>query len=111
MRQDWARRMKKLLLPTGILICLEFPLYKDLGARGPPWGLRGVYWDLLAEGGDGILQEGDDNLSAAAVRRNSNAARGAFERVVYLQPERSHEIGRGTDMLSVWKLKPDERRP
>ncbi|KAK5993985.1 putative thiol methyltransferase 2 [Cladobotryum mycophilum] len=50
MRQDWARRMSQLLNPNGVLICLEFPLFRDLNELGPPWGLRGVYWDLLAKG-------------------------------------------------------------
>lgn len=96
MRKDWAGRMRGLLLPEGVLVCLEFPLYKDLTAPGPPWGLRGVYWNLLAEGGDGIM---DESTTA------TDTGRGPFERVAYVRPPRSYEVGRETDMLSVWALK------
>ncbi|KAH6635909.1 S-adenosyl-L-methionine-dependent methyltransferase [Chaetomium tenue] len=93
MRKDWAQRMQELVRPTGVLVCLEFPLYKDLKADGPPWGLQGVHWNLLAEGGDGRIDG-----SAAA----TDGGRGPFTRVAYIKPPRSYEMGRGTDMLSVW---------
>ncbi|KXX82479.1 putative thiol methyltransferase 2 [Madurella mycetomatis] len=96
MRKDWAKRMRELLRPTGLLVCLEFPLYKDLTAPGPPWGLLGVHWNLLAEGGDG-------KVDGSATETDSG--RGPFERVAYIKPPRSYEIGRGTDMLSVWTPK------
>ena len=83
--------MADLLAPSGQLVCLEFPLFKDPKMPGPPWGLRGVHWDLLAEGGDGIV--GED------VKREE---KGVFERLLYLKPERSYANGKGTDMLSVW---------
>jgi hypothetical protein len=44
--------MADLLAPPGYLVSLEFPLFKDPKLPGPPWGLRGVHWDLLAEGRD-----------------------------------------------------------
>ncbi|KAI1772964.1 S-adenosyl-L-methionine-dependent methyltransferase [Hypoxylon cercidicola] len=97
MRKDWARRMSELLAPSGVLACLEFPLYKDPGAPGPPWGLKGVHWNILAEGGDGI----PDEESASETR----PLKGSFDRVVYFQPPRSYENGKGTDMFSCWKLK------
>ncbi|KAE8158446.1 S-adenosyl-L-methionine-dependent methyltransferase [Aspergillus tamarii] len=90
-RRHWAARMADLLAPSGQLVCLEFPLFKDPKMPGPPWGLRGVHWDLLAEGGDGIV--GED------VKREE---KGVFERLLYLKPERSYANGKGTDMLSVW---------
>ncbi|KAM4066209.1 thiopurine s-methyltransferase (TPMT) domain-containing protein [Hirsutella rhossiliensis] len=96
MRKNWARRMGELLAPGGVLICLEFPLYKDLNAPGPPWGLRGVHWNLLAQGEDGIL---DGPVGEAG------PTNGRFDRVLYLKPPRSYENGKGTDMLSVWALK------
>lgn len=101
MRKDWAQRMAELLSPDGILVCLEFPLYKDVEAIGPPWGLKGVYWNLLAKGGDGILKnessgEGDDDTSEL---------NGKFTRVMYYKPTRSYESGKGTDMISVWRRK------
>jgi methyl halide transferase len=98
MRQGWARRMQELLSPSGILVCLEFPLYKDLNAVGPPWGLKGVYWDLLAEGKDGILR------NSGSRAEGQPAQQGPCERVLYYKPERSYDQGRGTDMISVWKM-------
>ena len=101
MRKDWARRMSELLAPAGVLVCLEFPLYKDLKLPGPPWGLReGIYWDILAAGGDGIIQ--DEETAQAATQTTTG---GAFERLRYTKPARSYEAGNGTDMLSIWVLR------
>jgi hypothetical protein len=101
MRKDWARRMSELLAPSGVLVCLEFPSYKDLKLPGPPWGLReGIYWNLLVAGGDGVI----DSEEAAEAATQTNTG-GAFRRLAYIQPERSHEISKGTDMLSIWALK------
>ncbi|KAG6010016.1 hypothetical protein E4U21_000457 [Claviceps maximensis] len=97
MRKDWSTRMAELVAPRGVLVCLEFPMYKNLGAAGPPWGLRGVHWSLLAEGKDGIIHE-PGNVE------EDDTVDGPFRRIVYLRPARSYEAGRGTDMLSVWKL-------
>ncbi|KAG5924851.1 hypothetical protein E4U42_004535 [Claviceps africana] len=98
MRKDWSMRMAELVAPSGVLVCLEFPMYKDLGAVGPPWGLRGVHWNLLAEGKDGIIHE-PGNVE------QEDMIDGPFNRIVYISPERSYEAGRGTDMLSIWKPK------
>lgn len=96
MRKDWARRMHELLGPEGVLICLEFPLYKDLKLPGPPWGLKGVHWNLLAEGGDGMIEES---------QQKEEDGSGAFKRLAYIKPERTYEVSQGTDRLSVWGLK------
>lgn len=99
MRLDWARRMKELLAPSGILVCLEFPLYKDLEAPGPPYGLKGVYDNLLADGGNGMLDNNGlqkTNIPQASGEEN-------MELLMRYKPERTYEVGEGTDMLSVWK--------
>lgn len=96
MREDWARRMSELLGPGGVLVCLEFPLYKDLGDVGPPWGLNGVYWNILAQGGSGLIREPGEETEASG---------GKFTRALHFKPPRSYENGRGTDMVSVWRLK------
>ena len=62
MREDWARRMSELLAPGGVLVCLEFPLWKGLSELGPPWSLKGVYWNLLAQGGDGRINEPPEEI-------------------------------------------------
>jgi len=89
--------MAELLKPGGLLICLEFPLWKDLNLPGPPWGLQGVYWDLLACGGDGLVKGGEPEKPLVAVE---NAQ---FVRELYIRPARSFKQGRGEDMLSVWR--------
>ena len=96
LRAQWASRMADLLVPDGLLICLEFPLFKDLCLPGPPWPLKGVYWNLLSEGGDGIV-----NSSVS----KQNTGKGQFERKWYIKPERSYDNGKGTDMLSIYARK------
>ncbi|EAS30608.3 thiol methyltransferase [Coccidioides immitis RS] len=93
MRRQWASRMVDLLSPTGQVVCLEFPLWKDPSLPGPPWGLTGVHWNLMVDGGDGIVGE------AGAAQGDK---KGAFSRALYIKPTRSYENGRGTDMLSVY---------
>lgn len=90
--------MGDLLRPDGLLVCLEFPLYKDPKLPGPPWGLKGVHWDLLARGGSGLLEHG-------LLEESSGHLEGEFSRVLYVKPEVSYENGKGTDMLSVWRKK------
>ncbi|OJJ58788.1 hypothetical protein ASPSYDRAFT_1176886 [Aspergillus sydowii CBS 593.65] len=83
-RGQWAERMAELLKPGGLLVCLEFPMYKDPGLPGPPWGVNGVHWEILAGGDEGV---------------------GKFTRRVYMQPERTYEVGKGSDMISVYERK------
>lgn len=107
MRQAWATRMADLLRSGGLLVCLEFPMYKDPTLPGPPWGLKGVHWDLLARGGDGIIANiGTEAESTAGTQEEeADQFRGQFERILYMKPPRSYESGKGTDMLSVYVRK------
>jgi hypothetical protein len=98
MRRDWAKRMAEILAPDGVLICLEFPMWKPLQAQGPPWGLKGVHWNLLHDGGSGLVDD-EGKLSVPDEKQ------GAFERVLYWSPPASFEQSRGEDMISVWRLK------
>ncbi|KAE8389089.1 thiol methyltransferase [Aspergillus alliaceus] len=100
MRRQWAARMAGLLRDDGYLVCLEFPLYKDPALLGPPWGLQGVHWDLLARGGDGV-----PNSGTAPEITEADQLSGRFKRVLYIKPARSYEVGQGTDMLSVYARK------
>ncbi|KAK6514341.1 hypothetical protein TWF506_008737 [Arthrobotrys conoides] len=78
LREKWADRMAGLVRKGGVLICLEFPLYKDLELPGPPWPLReGVYRGLLENVG--------------------------FVREMYVTPKRYLGSGEGSDMVSVWR--------
>lgn len=94
-RRDWACRMSELLSPSGVLVCLEFPLFKEPHVRGPPWPLNNVHWNLLAEGGDGVARDGEEK---------TGEGKGRFVREERYKPTRSYEAGRGTDMISVWRL-------
>ncbi|KAE8356032.1 hypothetical protein BDV28DRAFT_154911 [Aspergillus coremiiformis] len=100
MRPQWVARMGQLVAPDGVLICLEFPMYKDPTHAGPAWGLNGVHWDLLARGGDGV-----QNIGKKAEVDQIDQLPGQFKRLLYLKPVRSYEAGRGEDMLSVYALK------
>lgn len=96
MRKDWAQRMIDLLAPEGVLVCVEFPQFKKLTDLGPPWPLQGVHWNLLAEGGDGIITEEPTETGSQD---------GLLERLEYFKPPRTYERGKGTDFMSVWRLK------
>lgn len=89
--------MSELVKPGMYLICLEFPLWKDLSAEGPPYGLKGVYWNLLAEGGDGMVAQHNEG--------NGAAGKGDFERMQYFRPPRTFKQGKESDMVSVWRRK------
>lgn len=98
MRQSWGQRMCEVIIPGGLLVCLEFPLYKDPAIPGPPYGVsESVYWDVLARGGLGILQ------SDRAVQYEDD--QGSFIRALRIKPQRSHLAGMGTDMISIWRRK------
>lgn len=74
-------------------------MYKDPKLPGPPWGLKGVHWDLLAEGGSG------DVGARGEGEGGSSGEKGEFRRILYVKPARSYESGRGMDMLSVYERK------
>ncbi len=103
MRQKWGKRMADIIRPGGLLVCLEFPLYKDPSIQGPPWGVGGgVYWDTLVRGGTGIL-----NAPIPQELQDSQCSdgNGNFVRTLFIKPERFHAAAKGTDMLSVWSRK------
>jgi hypothetical protein len=75
-------------------------MYKDSALPGPPWGLNGVHWDLLARGGDGIA-----NIGTSPEDTDVDKLGGKFRRLLYVKPARSYEQGNGTDMLSIYERK------
>lgn len=101
-RRDWAKSMARVLRPGGLLICLEFPLYKDPTFAGPPWGLKGVHWNVLSLGHSGVITGpvGEDGKEVDA-----EDGGGDFRRVLYSKPGRSYEVAKGTDRLSVYERK------
>lgn len=74
-------------------------MYKDPKLPGPPWGLNGVHWNLLSRGGDGLVTSDGDEAE------NEKLSEGQFTRKLYIKPERTYEMGKGTDMLSVYVRK------
>ncbi|KAJ5175312.1 uncharacterized protein N7482_001189 [Penicillium canariense] len=102
-RKEWASGMARVLKSGGLLICLEFPLYKDPKLPGPPWGLKGVHWNLLAEGGKGMITGpvGADGKE----QKTASSDLGDFNRVLYVTPARSYDVAKGTDMVSVYVRK------
>jgi len=89
--------MAELLKPGGHLICLEFPTGKSPSAGGPPWGVPApLHEALLTHPGEEI--EYDEEGKAVLSEPGSKALR----RLAHFQPERTHEVGAGTDWVSIW---------
>ena len=96
--------MSSLLAPApSSLICVEFPTYKDPSTGGPPYALPPeVYLAHLTQPGMKVPYKEDGRVEHNAVDRHDTAG---LKRVAHWQPERTHEIGKGTDWVSVWQHK------
>ncbi|KAF2139258.1 uncharacterized protein K452DRAFT_232270, partial [Aplosporella prunicola CBS 121167] len=108
LRPLWALRMSQLLsdAPDAALICIEFPTYKPPSTGGPPYGLQPtVYEHHLSRPGeeleykeDGhILEQRDEQTKLVLPNKL-----GLF-RVAHYQPVHTHEIGKGSDWVSIWR--------
>lgn len=98
--------MSQLLSPTGVLICLEFPTYKNPKAGGPPWALpSSVHVELLKRPGEEI-QYDEEGKVVVTERPESETA---LVRIAHWKPERTHKVGiidgEVTDRVSVWRHK------
>lgn len=101
LRPQWSKRVSELLAPNGSLICCESPLAKPPKAGGPPHGLSSeLYVQLFKQPGQDVSYAEDGHI--AADERSLNLESGLV-RVAHWLPARTHEIGRGTDMMSIWK--------
>ncbi|CUS15662.1 unnamed protein product [Tuber aestivum] len=77
LRTNVAARMHQLLAPgQGVLIALEYPLFRPVETGGPPHGIRSSDYDGLFGG--------------------------KFLKALHYMPERTHKVGEGSDMVSVW---------
>ncbi|KAI7207470.1 hypothetical protein KC333_g9421 [Hortaea werneckii] len=116
LRPAWSKRMSQLLSPLGgILICLEFPLKKPPSSGGPPHGLtRELYEQLLNRPGKGVeytspsSEEGTRGGGGGGggyviEDRTTEMPRDALVKVERWKAERTHEVGRDMDFVSVWK--------
>ncbi|PLN75944.1 putative thiol methyltransferase [Aspergillus taichungensis] len=91
-RASWSLRYSQLISsqPDSCLICLEFPTNKPPASGGPPFGVPPeVYTSVLEPPAEGA---------------QSGESRRYFRRIAHWQPERTHEMGKGHDWVSVWKL-------
>jgi len=77
LRTKVAARMRQLLASgQGVLIALEYPLFRPVETGGPPHGIRSEDYDRL------FGRE--------------------FSKALHYMPKRTHKVGEGSDMVSVW---------
>ncbi|CAD6567119.1 MAG: hypothetical protein ASARMPRED_000506 [Alectoria sarmentosa] len=101
LRPDWALRMAQLLAFKGNLICVEFPSAKDPLIGGPPFALPPqVYTEHLAHPGKELPYDEKGHVKGGVSGPRSPVA---LTRVAHWQPERTHEIGKGQDWVSIWR--------
>ena len=100
-RPQWAKQMSKLLAPDGTLICLEGPLTKPPKAGGPLHGLSSeLYTQLFKQPGMDVTYAEDGHVTPD--ERSLNQSSG-LRRVAQWSPARTHSVGEGADMVSIWK--------
>ena len=93
--------MSRLLAAEGRLICIEFPSAKDPKIGGPPYALPStVYVHHLGHPGKEVRYDEDGHIQQDIEGRTDPAG---LTRVAHWQPERTHEIGKGQDWVSIWR--------
>ena len=93
--------MSQLLAADGRLICVEFPSAKDPKIGGPPYALPpAVYVQHLGHP-DEELRYDENGVITEDSKLPKNPA--GLTRIAHWQPERTHEIGKGQDWVSIWK--------
>ncbi|KZF19006.1 putative thiol methyltransferase [Xylona heveae TC161] len=102
LRPAWALRHSQLLArPDGNLICVEFPTYKDPSTGGPPFGVTpSIYIGHLSHPGEDLPYSEEGYIADVSAR---GATKEDLERVAHWRPIRTHEIGKDTDWVSVWR--------
>jgi hypothetical protein len=101
LRPQWPKRISELLAPNGSLICLESPLAKPPNAGGPPHGLSSeLYMQLFKQPGRDVSYAEDGYV--VSDERSLDHVFGLV-RVAHWSPARTHQVGKGTDMMSIWK--------
>ena len=101
MRPRWASRMTELLEGDGCLVCLEFPSNKDPKIGGPPYALPpSTYVEHLGHPGVDLAYSDDGHIKEDHHLAENPAG---LKRIAHWKPQRTHEIGKGQDWVSVWK--------
>lgn len=115
LRPTWAKRMSELLAPDGFLVCLEWPLQKSPKEGGPPHGLSAeLYEELLRKPGQEVEYDDDnegyvvvssagDSTTSGGGGGDGGRAKNALVRLERYRPSRTHEAGKDSDYISIWK--------
>jgi len=91
------------LSSDGKLLCLEFPTYKEPHTGGPPFGLdSNVYLAHLGRPGETLAYTEEGYPEDKYYHGDVETASTGLVRVDYWAPERTFDIGKGTDKMSVW---------
>ncbi|KAF2020181.1 S-adenosyl-L-methionine-dependent methyltransferase [Aaosphaeria arxii CBS 175.79] len=106
LRPDWALRMSRLVVATGILVCLEFPTHKPPKSGGPPWALPpDVYEELFKRPGSVINYDEDGRV----IKNEGATSENSLARIAHWKPKRTHQVGiingEVKDWVSVWNHK------
>ncbi|OAA63449.1 Thiopurine S-methyltransferase [Niveomyces insectorum RCEF 264] len=102
MRAAWSLRYAQLASPRAEtrLICLEFPTFKEPSSGGPPFSAPpSVYLAHLSHPGK---EQEYDHEGKLLNERDENTVGPRFQKIAHWQPDRTHDVGRGTDWVSVW---------
>ena len=95
--------MAQLLNPDGRLICVEFPTYKPPKTGGPPWACTPLdYVAYLSRPGERVEYDDEGHVTGVDEESPERSPAGLV-RMAHFRPERTHEIGKGTDWVSVWR--------
>lgn len=100
-RAEWSKRMVHLLNRDGVLICLEFPTYKEPSTGGPPFGVTPDLYEAVLHFPGEEPKYDDKGYAVKPEGRKPNAE--GLERIAHWRAERTHPVGQGTDNVSVWK--------
>ena len=93
--------MVNLLAPAGSLICLEFPTTKPPSTGGPPWALPPVVYEQhLSRPGEDLKYNEEGHIVIEDGQTKNDKA---LVRLAHWMPERTHEIGKGADWVSIWR--------
>ena len=94
--------MSQLLAPSpAVLICLEFPTYKDPSAGGPLFALpSAVYLQHLSRPGETIPY---DEKGYVVEQTTLEANQKGLIRIAHWKAKRTHKIGEWTDHISIWR--------
>jgi len=91
--------MSQLLATNGRLVCLEFPIFKDPLAGGPPWGVTSeLYLEVLKNPGE-TCSYADMGF---VIVSGGDSGKNGLKRLGHWKADRTLSYGAKTDWISVW---------